>query len=140
MKRTFLFAKLHQATVTQADLNYEGSFGIDQELLDMSGILENEQIHVLNITRGTRFVTYAIKAPYGSRTMCANGACAHLVAVGDRVIICSYAELASNEIADFSPKVLFLDEQNNYRIKDQKPYPEHKELAFNHKSEGFYEN
>ncbi len=117
MKRTFLFAKLHQAKVTQADLHYEGSFSIDEELLDVSGIHENEQIHVLNITNGHRFITYAIKAPKYSRIMGANGACAHLVSPGDRVIICAYAELDSKEIEYFEPKVLFLDENNNYRIK-----------------------
>jgi len=119
MKRVFLHAKLHQAAVTQADLNYEGSFSIDAELLEAVGIYENEQIHVLNITNGQRFVTYAIKAPKYSRTMGANGACARLVVPGDRVIICAYAELDITDITDFKPKILFLDAQNNYSIKTQ---------------------
>lgn len=118
MKRTFLFAKLHQATVTQADQYYEGSFSIDEELLLKSGIKENEQIHVLDINNGNRFVTYAIPAPYGSRMMCANGACAHLVEIGDRVIICAYAELETNEINTFVPTILLLDEKNDYRFKE----------------------
>lgn len=122
MKRIFLHAKLHQAMVTQADLNYEGSFSIDAELLDASGIYENEQIHVLNITNGARFVTYAITAPKYSRTMGANGACARLVAPGDRVIICAYAELETTEIKNFEPKVLFLDEHNNYTVKPRQSF------------------
>ncbi len=117
MKRTFLYAKLHQATVTQADLNYEGSFSIDEELLQVSGIQENEQIHVLNITNGQRFITYAIKAPRNSRMMCANGACAHLVNIGDRVIICAYAEFDTHELSHWEPTVLFLDQNNDYKIK-----------------------
>lgn len=120
MKRKFLYAKLHQATVTQADLYYEGSFSIDGELLEVSGILENEQIHVLNINNGNRFITYAIKAPNGSKIIGANGACAHLVNPGDRVIICSYAELETHEQINFQPTILFLDESNNYQIKSIK--------------------
>jgi len=119
MKRTFLHAKLHRAVVTQADLNYEGSFSIDEELLLCSGIVENEQIHVLNVTNGNRFVTYAIKASYGSRKMCANGACAHLVNVGDIVIICTYAELGDKEIEHFKPTVLLLNERNDYVLKNE---------------------
>jgi len=117
MRRTFLYAKLHQARVTQADLEYEGSFSIDEELLEVSGICENEQVHVLNIDNGQRFVTYAIRAARYSRTMGANGACAHLVSPGDRVIICAYAELLPEEIPGFQPKILFLDADNNYRVK-----------------------
>lgn len=119
MQRTFLYAKLHQAKVTSADLHYEGSFSIDEELLLQSGILENEQIHVLNINNGNRFITYAIKAPYGSRIMAANGACAHLVEIGHRVIICTYAEMTPVEFKNFQPTVLFLDEDNNYRFKNK---------------------
>ena len=113
MKRTFLYAKLHQACVTQADLHYEGSFAIDEELLEASGILKNEQIQVYNITNAQRFTTYAIKAPRGSRIMAANGACARLVSPGDRVIICAYAELEAHEWSHFSPTVICLDEKNN---------------------------
>jgi aspartate 1-decarboxylase len=118
MKRTFLYAKLHGARVTQADLHYEGSFSIDEELLIKSGIRENEQIHVLNISNGKRFVTYAIKAPHGSRKMCANGACAHLVNLQDSVIICAYAELDAAEIDTFKPMVLLLNEKNDYIVKE----------------------
>lgn len=118
MRRHFLIAKLHQARVTQADLEYEGSFGIDGEILDAAGILENEVVHVYNIDQGTRFSTYAIREPRGSRCMQANGACAHLVRPGDRVIICVYADMEENEWSIFKPTVLFLDEANNYRFKE----------------------
>jgi len=117
MKRTFLYAKLHQARVTNADPDYEGSFAIDAEILEASSILPNEQIHVYNIDNANRFVTYAIAAPRGSKMMGANGACAHLVGLGDRVIICSYAALDEHEWKTFTPKVLFLDENNQYTEK-----------------------
>jgi aspartate 1-decarboxylase len=117
MKRTFLFAKLHQARVTHADLDYEGSFAIDKNILEASSILENEQIQVYNIDNANRFVTYAIAAPRGSKMMCANGACAHLVTKGDRVIICSYATMEEHEWKQHTPKILFLDEDNNYSVK-----------------------
>jgi aspartate 1-decarboxylase len=117
MKRTFLYAKLHQARVTHADPDYEGSFAIDAEILEASAILQNEQIHVYNIDNANRFVTYAIRAPRGSKLMGANGACAHLVSPGDRVIICSYAEMEELEWKNHTPKVLFLDENNNFTEK-----------------------
>jgi len=117
MKRTFLYAKLHQARVTQADPDYEGSFAIDADILEASTILENEQIHVYNIDNASRFVTYAIRAPRGSKTMSANGACAHLVALGDRVIICAFAAMEEKEWQHFQPRILFLDKENNYTQK-----------------------
>lgn len=121
MKRTFLYAKLHQACVTQADLHYEGSFAIDEDILEASSILENEQIQIYNITNAQRFTTYAIKAPRGSRTMAANGACARLVSPGDRVIICAYAEMEPHEWQHFEPTVLFLNEKNQYVKKSKTP-------------------
>lgn len=117
MKRTFLYAKLHQARVTHADPDYEGSFAIDEEILEASSILKNEQIHVYNIDNANRFTTYAIQAPRGSRMMGANGACAHLVRPGDRVIICSFAVMEENEWKTFQPKILFLDKNNNFTQK-----------------------
>jgi aspartate 1-decarboxylase len=117
MKRTFLYAKLHQARVTQADPDYEGSFAIDADILEASSILENEQIHVYNIDNANRFVTYAIRAPRGSKTMSANGACAHLVKLGDRVIICAFAEMEKQEWEVFKPTILFLDKNNHYTQK-----------------------
>ena len=87
MLLTMMKAKLHRATVTQADLEYEGSISIDRDLLDASGILPHEQVDVLNINNGQRFTTYAIEAPRGSRTVGVNGAAARVVQAGDKVIV-----------------------------------------------------
>lgn len=116
MQRTLLKSKLHQAKVTEADLNYEGSFSIDAEIMEVCNIVEHEQVHVYNITNGQRYVTYAIPAPRGSRMMRANGACARLTAVGDRVIICSYAQFQESQIASFKPIVVLLNENNDYKL------------------------
>lgn len=119
MRRKFLLSKIHRATVTGADLHYEGSFGIDTELMDAAKILPNEEVHVYNVTNGKRFSTYAIPAERGSRITCANGACAHLASAGDIVIICTYAELEEKEYRNFSPTVLLLDKFNNFTIKEK---------------------
>lgn len=118
MNRIFLYAKLHQARVTHADLNYEGSFAIDEAILEASTILENEQIQVYNIDNGARFTTYALRAARGSKIMAANGACAHLVTPGDKVIICAYASMTLNEYQIFKPRILFLDHNNNFTLKE----------------------
>ena len=112
MQLTLMKAKLHRAAITMADLDYEGSCAIDSELLERAGILEHEQIHMYNVTNGERLVTYAIKAPAGSREVCANGAAAHLMRAGDRVIICSYATMPAQEATGFKPRILLLDAQN----------------------------
>lgn len=118
MQLTLMKAKLHRAVITMADLDYEGSCAIDSELLERAGILEHEQIHLYNVTNGERLVTYAIKAPAGSREICANGAAAHLMRAGDRVIICSYADMPAEQAAHFTPRVLILDEAN--RVKSER--------------------
>ena len=112
---TLMKAKIHRATVTQADLEYEGSITVDQALLQESGILPYEQVHVFDINNGNRFVTYAIEAPAHSGTICVNGAAARLVHAGDRVIIVSYAQVSDDEAKSFKPRVLLMDEGN--RIK-----------------------
>ena len=112
MRRTFFRAKIHRATVTHADLDYEGSVSIDEDLLDASGILEYEAVHVWNITRGTRLQTYAIKAARGSGVICINGAAAHLNKPGDLVILATFAELEEAEMRDFKPTVVLVDRQN----------------------------
>jgi aspartate 1-decarboxylase len=117
MKRYFLLSKLHQVRVTSADLNYEGSFSIDEEILRAANIYVNEQINVYNIENGARFTTYAIPAPFGSKIFQGNGACAHHVKKGDRVIICTYGLLEAHEIANHHPKVLLFDQQNNFKHK-----------------------
>jgi aspartate 1-decarboxylase len=109
---TMLKAKLHRATVTEADLNYEGSISIDRDLLDLVGILPHEQVDVLNINTGGRFTTYAIEAQRGSRMICVNGAAARLVQKGDRVIVIAYAQILSDEARRHSPTVAILNEFN----------------------------
>lgn len=112
MQSTMLKAKLHRATVTHAELEYEGSCAIDGTLLDTAGIREYEQIHIYNITNGERFVTYAIRAENGSGIISVNGAAAHKANPGDLVIICAYAGLSQEELATFKPKLVYVDADN----------------------------
>lgn len=112
---TLMKAKLHRATVSQADLDYEGSISIDLDLLDAAGILPNEQVDVLNITNGQRFTTYAIAADRGSRIIGINGAGARLVQVGDLVIIVSYAMMSTAEAIDHKPAVVLLGSGNHIK-------------------------
>ena len=122
MQLTLLKAKLHQARVTHSELEYEGSCAIDSDLLNEAGIHEYEQIHIYNLNNGERFTTYAIRAQAGSRVISINGAAAHKAEPGDRVIICAYAELAQHEVANFKPKLVYLDESNHIkRTSDQIP-------------------
>lgn len=107
-----LKAKLHRATVTQADLHYEGSITIDRDLLDQAGILVHEQVDVLDITNGARLTTYAIEGPRGSGIIGINGAAAHLVNPGDLVIICAYAQMSAEEAQSHKPSIILLNAQN----------------------------
>ena len=109
---TLLKAKLHRATVTQADMDYEGSIAIDRDLLDASGILPHEQVDVLNITNGARFTTYAIEAPRGSKVIGVNGAAARLVQKNDKVIVVTYCQLDAAEARNYAPTVVLLDDAN----------------------------
>jgi aspartate 1-decarboxylase len=115
MTRRFLKAKLHKAHVTETELEYEGSLTIDRDLMDAAGILPNEAVDVYNITRGTRFTTYAIVGERGKGDLKVNGAAAHLAEVGDRIIVVTYCDLHSNEIEGHEPVVLVLDENNRPR-------------------------
>jgi len=112
MLRRFLNTKIHRAHVTQTDLEYEGSLTIDKELMDLAGILPNEQVEVYNITRGTRFKTYAIVGEPGKGEMCVNGAAAHLAEVDDLIIVVTYVDLHGDEIESHSPKVIVVDANN----------------------------
>lgn len=109
---TMLKAKLHRATVTQADLHYEGSITIDRDLLDQAGILVHEQVDVLDITNGARLTTYAIEGPRGSGIIGINGAAAHLINPGDLVIICAYAQMSEEEAQSHKPAIILLNAQN----------------------------
>lgn len=109
---TMLKSKLHRATVTQSDLHYEGSITIDPDLLETAGILPHEQVDVLDITNGARITTYAIEGERGSGIIGINGAAAHLIDVGDLVIICAYAQMSEEDAKTFKPTVILLDEKN----------------------------
>ena len=113
MLLTLLKAKLHQACVTHAELDYDGSCAIDGDLLDAAGILPFEQIDIYNITNGERFTTYAIRAESGSRIISVNGAAAHKARPGDRVIIAAFGQLPSGEAKVHKPRLIYLDEHNN---------------------------
>ena len=112
MLRTMLQAKLHRVRVTEADLHYEGSCGIDRALLDASGILPNQYIELYNISNGERFSTYVIEAPRGSGTISLNGAAARKAMVGDLLIICAYSQYTEAELAGYQPVVVLADERN----------------------------
>lgn len=112
MQRIMLRAKIHRATVTQCDLNYEGSCGIDADLLDAADIREFEKIELYNVNNGERFSTYAIVGKRGSGEISLNGAAARLAHLGDLLIICTYAPMSEPEVASYQPKIVFVDDKN----------------------------
>ncbi len=113
MLRSFLRAKLHMATVTEANLFYEGSISIDTELLEIAGILPYERVWISNMNNGERFDTYVIPAKKGSKMIGLNGPAAKKASVGDRIVIFSYGYIKEEEILKHEPKIIVLDEQNN---------------------------
>jgi len=122
MQLTVLKAKFHAARVTHSELEYDGSCAIDGYLLDKAGIHEYEQIQIYNIDNGERFTTYAIRAEDHSRIVSVNGAAAHKANPGDRVIICAYAAISENEMKNFKPTLIYMDEDNHIaRIRDHIP-------------------
>ena len=112
MHRTLLFAKIHNCTLTEVNPNYVGSITIDQMLLEKAGILPYEQVQVVNVTNGERFITYTIPAVANSGAIELNGAAARLGIKGDRLIIMSYGQFTSEEIKSFSPTVVIVDDKN----------------------------
>jgi len=117
MSRKMLRAKIHRATVTQADVHYEGSITIDRRLMDATDLLPNEAVCVWNVTNGNRFETYAVEGAPDSGVICVNGAAAHLVSPGDLVIIAAYTWLEEEAARAYEPKVVFVDERNRMREK-----------------------
>ena len=112
MLRVMMKSKIHRATVTDANLHYEGSLTIDADLLDAADILPHEQVHVWDVTNGARLVTYALVGPRGSGTVCVNGAGAHLIKPGDVIIVATYAEMDDAEARGHEPVVVFMTEGN----------------------------
>ena len=108
-----LHSKLHRAKVTHSELHYNGSLGIDRDLIDRAGLMVGQQIDVLNVNTGARFTTYVIEEKRGSKTIGVYGAAAHLAKPGDLVIVIAYALMDAIEAKSFVPKVLIMDEQNN---------------------------
>lgn len=118
MKRTFLKSKIHRASVTEDDLDYEGSLGLDEDLMKAADLLPYERVDVYNVTNGERFATYLVKAEKGSGTVAVYGAAALKARAGDKVIIASYALIDEDEMDFFMPKVVLVDDRN--RIKEIK--------------------
>ncbi len=110
-----LKSKIHRATITQADLNYIGSIAIDEELMTAANLIENERVHIYNITNGERLDTYVIKGERGSGIISLNGAAARKVEIGDLVIIVSYAQMDIEEAKNFNPAILFPNENNQLK-------------------------
>jgi aspartate 1-decarboxylase len=112
MRRTMCKSKIHRATLTGADLHYEGSLTVDRDLMDAADLLEFEQVQVVNVNTGTRLETYVIAGDRGSGTVQLNGAAARLGAAGDVVIVLSYASYDARELADFRPRIVRVDAHN----------------------------
>jgi len=123
MRRNLFQGKIHRATVTHADLDYEGSVTIDRDLMDAAGMVDYEAVHVWNITRGTRLVTYAITGERGSGIICINGAAAHLNKPGDLVILATFADFEEAEVAAHRPRVVLVDRQNRIVSPDAAEVP-----------------
>jgi aspartate 1-decarboxylase len=125
MRRRMFLAKLHRATVTQADLHYEGSVTIDADLLDAAGILAHEEVQIWDVTSGSRLATYALEGPRGSGVICINGAAAHHIAVGDLVIIATFGEMDDAEARTHVPTVVFVDGENRVvEVSAERPGPQ----------------
>jgi aspartate 1-decarboxylase len=126
MRRSMFKSKIHRATVTQADVDYEGSVTIDASLMEAADIWAHEHVHIWNVTRGTRLETYALPGQPGSGVICINGAAAHLMHPGDLVIIATFAQMDDTEARAHRPKVVLVDEKNRVRLAgvDEVPGPQ----------------
>lgn len=122
-----LKGKIHRAVVKQAELNYVGSITVDPELMGAAGILEYENVQIVDVENGNRFETYTIAGEPGSGMICLNGAAARQVLTGDHVIIMAYAQMTPEEAAEFHPQVVFVDEEN--KIKKVTTYEKHGQIS-----------
>jgi aspartate 1-decarboxylase len=113
MQRLMLLSKIHRATVTERDLNYVGSVTIDKNLIEACGIYVNEKVDIYNISNGNRFSTYVIEGEAGSGIIGVNGAAARMVSLGDKVIICNYGRMTEEEIAEYEPTVIVVEDDEN---------------------------
>lgn len=127
MLLNMLKAKIHRATVTQAELDYVGSITIDRDLLDASGILEYEKVTIVDVNNGSRFDTYVIAGDRGSKVVCLNGAAARMVQKNDKIIIMAYAQMTPDDLKNYQPTAVFVDDNNEIvRIAH---YEEHGKLS-----------
>ncbi len=123
MNLTMLKGKIHRAVVKQAELHYVGSITVDPKLLEAAGILEYEMVQIVDVENGSRFETYTIAGEAGSGMICLNGAAARQVAVGDHIILMSYAQMTPKEAEEHHPKVVFVDEENQIvRVTNYEKY------------------
>ena len=125
MTYTMLKSKIHRATVTESNINYIGSITIDKALLKASGILPNEKVLIVNNNNGERFETYVIEGEENSGIVCLNGAAARLVQVNDIVIIIAFAQMTEDEIKDYTPTVVFVNERNKI-VRKGRELPKHR--------------
>lgn len=128
MTITMLKAKIHRATVTQAELDYVGSITVDMDLLEQAGILEYEKVQIVDVNNGSRFETYTIAGERGSGVMCLNGAAARMVQTGDKIILMAYAQVTPEEASELRPTVLFVDERN--KVTKVTNYEKHGEIGY----------
>ncbi len=119
MRRTFLWSKIHRATVTETDVMYEGSLTLDPVLMDAAGMLEYQKIDVYDCDNGERFSTYLITGEPGSGVCCVNGAAAHKTAPGHKIILAAYAELEEAEIENHAPLVILIGKENRIRSRSR---------------------
>ncbi|MCX6149458.1 MAG: aspartate 1-decarboxylase [Ignavibacteriales bacterium] len=108
-------SKIHRATVTMSELYYEGSITIDKDLLDAAGILVGEKVQVVNVNNGSRLETYTLEGPSGSGMICLNGPAARLGAVGDEIVIITYASMTQEEAKNYKPKIILVDKENKVK-------------------------
>ncbi len=127
MTITMLKAKIHRATVTQAELDYVGSITVDMDLLEQAGILEYEKVQIVDVNNGSRFEPYTIAGERGSGVMCLNGAAARMVQTGDKIILMAYAQVTPEEASELRPTVLFVDEKN--KVTKVTNYEKHGEIG-----------
>ena len=111
-----LYSKIHRATVTDANLNYVGSITIDEELMNAASLRVGQKVDIVNINNGERFQTYGIKGRAGSKDMCLNGAAARKVEIGDKIIVIAYASYNENELENYKPTVVLVDDKNSISL------------------------
>lgn len=127
MTISMLKAKIHRATVTQAELDYVGSITVDMDLLEQAGIFEYEKVQIVDVNNGSRFETYTIAGERGSGVMCLNGAAARMVQTGDKIILMAYTQVTPKEAKELRPTVLFVDEKNH--VTKVTNYEKHGEIS-----------